>query len=222
MIKAVIFDFDGLIMDTETQEYRVIQEMFRENEAELPLEVWGRCIGTSTEAFDVMAYLEEQIGCSVDRDAFSIRRRKKVASALEKEKALPGVEAVLQEAKGLGLRIGLATSSGYEWISLHLRNLGLMDFFECIRTADDVENVKPDPALYVAAAGCLGVQPHEAIAFEDSANGAIAAKRAGMYCVVVPNKVTETMAFGDVDHRLKSMVGLELEALIDDVAGQEG
>ncbi|HEX7063533.1 MAG TPA: HAD family hydrolase [Bacillales bacterium] len=215
MIKAVVFDFDGLIMDTETPEYTVSKEMFREHGAELSLEVWGECVGTHAGYFDLVGHLEEQIEQTVDREDFQARRRKRILSMLENGKPLPGVERYLETAKELGLKIGLASSSHYDWVSGHLRRLGLLDNFECVCTADDVERVKPDPALYLQAAECLGVRPEEAVAFEDSANGARAAKRAGMYCVIVPNEVTASLAFGDVDHRMASMAEMELKALID-------
>ncbi|HET7580347.1 MAG TPA: HAD family hydrolase [Bacillales bacterium] len=215
MIQAVIFDFDGLILNTEKVEYRVLQGLFREHEAELPLDVWKECIGTQADFFDPVAYLEEQIAKTVDREAFVSRRRERVLAELEEEEALPGVENYLQAAKELGMKIGLASSSDYQWVSGHLRRLGLLEFFDCIRTSDDVEQVKPDPALYELTAECLGVKPEEAIAFEDSRNGSLAAKRAGLYCVVVPNEVTASMFFDDVDHRMASMAEMELAALID-------
>ncbi|KAF6602372.1 HAD-IA family hydrolase, partial [Bacillus sp. EKM417B] len=86
-----------------------------------------------------------------------------------------------------------------------LKELGLFDEFEVIQTADDVEEVKPNPELYLKAAEHLGVEPSECLAFEDSVNGSIAAKRAGMKCVIVPNKVTSALLFEEYDHRLESM-----------------
>ncbi|MFC7395354.1 HAD family hydrolase [Scopulibacillus cellulosilyticus] len=215
MIKAVIFDFDGLIIDTETRHFQVIQELFREYKAEMPLSVWQRCIGTHLDDWDEISYLEMQISQSIDRDKFNTRWQKKVLAKLETDKARPGVENYLLKAKALGLKIGLATSSGYDWVSGHLERLGLLQSFDCIRTRDDVKRVKPDPELYLTVAECLGVKPEEAVAFEDSLNGSLAAKRAGMYCVIVPNEVTATMSFGDVDHRMESMADIELKELID-------
>lgn len=214
MIRAVVFDFDGLILNTERVEYDTWQQMYREANAELPLKLWQKCIGTHADFFDPIAYLEEQIGKSIDKEAFHAQHRKKLMDALEKEQILPGVEDHLRAAKGLGLKVGLASSSHYDWVSGHLHRLGLFDKFDCIRTADDVEEVKPNPSLYLQAAECLGVKPEEAIAFEDSVNGAIAAKKAGMYCVAVPNEVTESMVFESADHRLQSLAEMELVTLI--------
>ncbi|MCY8051870.1 HAD family hydrolase [Bacillus spizizenii] len=214
MIKALIFDFDGLILDTETHEYEVLQEIFEEHGSVLPLSVWGKVIGTAA-GFRPFEYLEEQIGKKLNHEELTTLRRERFAKRMETEKARPGVEAYLNAAKDLGLKVGLASSSNYKWVSGHLKQIGLFDDFEVIQTADDVEEVKPNPELYLLAAKNLGVSPSECLAFEDSVNGSIAAKRAGMKCVIVPNKVTSTLMFEDYDHRLESMAEMELALLLD-------
>ncbi|WP_449539222.1 HAD family hydrolase [Ferdinandcohnia sp. Marseille-Q9671] len=218
MIKAVIFDFDGLIYDTETNEYNVLNEIFQEHGSELPLSVWGKVIGTQA-GFNAFLYLEEQIGKKVDQDQLTKIRRQRFEERMKNEGPLPGVEDYLTAAKKAGLKIGLASSSTYEWVSTHLKNLCLFDYFECIRTSDDVEKVKPDPRLYLETAKCLGVTPNECLVFEDSANGALAAKRAGMYCVIIPNEVTKDLEFCEVDHRLESMASVQLNELIQKIEG---
>jgi HAD superfamily hydrolase (TIGR01509 family) len=213
MIKAIIFDFDGLILDTETHEYEVLNEIFKEHQSELPLEVWGKLIGTIT-SFNPFSYLEEQTKKTFNHDELKKLQNERFSQRIMQEHARPGVIDYLDAAKSLGLKIGLASSSNYEWVSSHLKRLQLLDRFECIRTSDHVEHVKPDPALYVETAKCLGVNPEECIAFEDSANGALAAKRAGMKCVTVPNTVTKGLEFCEVDHSLESMAHMELKQLI--------
>ncbi|WFA06193.1 HAD family hydrolase [Bacillus sp. HSf4] len=219
MIKAVIFDFDGLILDTETHDYEVLQEIFQEHGSDLPMSVWGKVIGTAA-GFKPFHYLEEQIQKKLDHEELTKMRQERFVKRMENEKARPGVEAYLSAAKELGLKVGLASSSDYKWVSQHLKQLGLYDDFECIRTADDVEEVKPNPELYLQTAECLGVKPEECIAFEDSVNGSTAAKRAGMKCVIVPNQVTKTLLFEHFDHRLESMAEMELEQLIEKLSEQ--
>lgn len=209
LVKAIIFDFDGLILDTETHEYEVLQEMYAEHESELPLSVWGNVIGTQA-GFKPFEYLEEQLGKTLDHEALTEDRRSRFQKRMKDEAARPGVEAYLEAAKELGIKIGLASSSDYKWVSDHLKQIGLFDYFECIRTSDDVEEVKPHPELYLQTAQCLGVEPKDCVAFEDSVNGSIAAKRAGMKCVIVPNKVTSTLQFEEYDVRLESMAEIEL------------
>src|SRR5690625_1944209 len=133
---------------------------------------------------------------------------------LSSGKPRPGVKNYLNDAKKLNLKIGLASSSTYSWVSQYLEVLGIKDRFECIKTSDDVEKVKPDAALYLEAAKCLGLAPEECIAFEDSANGSQAATQAGMKCVVVTNPLTETMTFSGIDHKMKSMEEMDLESVI--------
>jgi HAD superfamily hydrolase (TIGR01509 family) len=214
LIQAVVFDFDGLIFDSETHEYECVREMFAEHGAELPLEVWGACVGREAGFFDPYAYLQEQAGISIDRETADWRRRERFQQRIQGECAIPGVEEALRAAKSLGLRIGLASSSTRDWVEGQLRRLGLLHYFDCVRTADDVERVKPDPELYLSALRCLGVDPANAVAFEDSPNGALAARRAGMYCVVVPNRVTERLEFGEHDLRLESLMQAELADLL--------
>ena len=99
---------------------------------------------------------------------------------------MPGVLDYLRDAHRLGLKVGLASSSSCAWVEGHLVRLGLREYFDCVRARDDVSITKPDPALFLSAVETLGVQPCEAIAFEDSRNGLIAARRAGLHCVAVP------------------------------------
>ncbi len=213
MIRALVFDFDGLVFDSETHEYAVIRDIFREHGAELPLEVWGTCVGTHSGAFDAHAYLEECVGRPLDREEIARLRRERFHERIEREGALTGVEACLEAARAMGLRIGLASSSRREWVLGQLSRLGLLPCFEAVRTADDVEHVKPDPELYLSVLDALGVAPAEAVAFEDSPNGALAARRAGMRVVVVPNSVTAALEFGEHDLWLESLE-VELATLL--------
>ncbi|MDM5197608.1 HAD family hydrolase [Fictibacillus enclensis] len=213
MIKAVVFDFDGLILDSETSVYLAIQEIFSKHSSHMPLEVWQQCIGTK-DFLDPFEYLEEQIGEKVDREGLRAMHHERVVAMLDGTSALPGVEDYLEAAKELGLKIGLATSSSRAWVTGYLEKLNLLPYFDCIKTSDDVEHVKPNPALYLEAVKCLGVKPEEAIAFEDSANGARAAKKAGLYCVVIPNEVTKGLLFGDVDHQMETMAELQFKELL--------
>jgi beta-phosphoglucomutase-like phosphatase (HAD superfamily) len=124
------------------------------------------------------------------------------------------VEETLAAARSLGLRIGLASSSSREWVHGQLARLGLPGWFECIRTRDDVARAKPAPDLYLSVLRHLGVHPSRAVAFEDSPNGALAARRAGMYCVVVPNAVTAALEFGEHHLRLDSLLQAGLADLL--------
>jgi HAD superfamily hydrolase (TIGR01509 family) len=214
LIEAVVFDFDGTIFDSETHEYEVIREIFAEHGAELPLELWGECVGREAGFFDPVAYLQEQTGRTLNPGELRRLRTERFHRRIQGEGAIPGVADALAAARVLGLRIGLASSSGAAWVRGQLERLDLLHYFDCVRTADDVPAVKPEPDLYLSVLECLGVEPRRAVAIEDSPNGALAARRAGMYCVVVPNPITTGLTFGEHDVRLQTLHGVELGELL--------
>jgi beta-phosphoglucomutase-like phosphatase (HAD superfamily) len=95
-----------------------------------------------------------------------------------------------------------------------------MRYLGAVRCRDDVTNVKPDPELFLSAAAALGVAPEQCMVIEDSANGVTAAKRAGMYCVVVPNSMTKDMAVDHADLRVGSLGEVTLPDMIGRLDGQ--
>lgn len=214
-MKALIFDFDGLILDTELPDYESWQQVYREHGCELPLEKWASIVGGTAESdFDPYDYLEECLGKEVDRENIWIERRKNYVETLEAQPVLPGVAEYLSSAKKLGLKLGVASSSPENWVLGHLRRLGLIDYFDCICTADDVQQTKPDPSLFLAAANDMEVEPEQVIVFEDSPNGVLGAKRAGMYVVAVPNPLTVQLSLEAADLILDSLAALDLNGLL--------
>jgi putative hydrolase of the HAD superfamily len=208
-IKAVIFDFDGTIIDTETIYFHVYKELLNEKfKIELPLEEFAKSIGTTDEAF--FQYIEAQTGIKIDTNQIIQLASERF---LEKKGILEvreGVVEKLEEAKELKLRIGLASSSSREWVEGFLRQFELRDYFSVIKTSEDVVKVKPDPSLYLKALEALQVEPHEALAIEDSHNGALAAIEAGMKCVVIPNQVTSFLKFHEKTIRSDSFAEFTL------------
>jgi HAD superfamily hydrolase (TIGR01509 family) len=213
-IHGLIFDFDGLILDTEESEFLSWQEMYKEHNAVLSLEHWAVCIGGSSELFDVYGHLEEQIGRPVVREEIAARRRVLHHEMLALKSVLPGVENYIESAKRLGLKLGVASSSSRAWVVGHLERLGLYGYFDYIRCGNEVAHKKPDPELYLAVLDGLGIQADEAIALEDSPNGVRAAQRAGIFCVAVPNVITGQLNLAHADLRLSSMADMPLEELI--------
>jgi len=214
MIKALIFDFDGLILDTETPEYLCWQEIYQAHGVSLSLSEWADYIG-STYTFDPHGHLERKVGHPVDRAAIRIRRSQRLAKLMAEQSLLPGVQEYIAEARKLGLKLGLASSSRRDWIAKHLSQLGLASCFDAIRCGDDVERTKPDPAVYLAALRALKVAGNEAIALEDSPNGVLAAKRAGLFCVAVPNALTRQLSFDNIaDLQLASLTEMPLRELL--------
>jgi HAD superfamily hydrolase (TIGR01509 family) len=213
-IRALIFDFDGLILDTETPDFQSWQETYRAYGGSISFAEWARWLGT-VGTFDPYAYLEGQLGRPIDRAAVRAQRRARFDELMEGKQALPGVIETLHEAKRLGLKLGIASSSPREWILRNLGPLGLASTFDSIRGGDDVGRTKPDPAVYCAALEALGVRAEQAIALEDSPNGVRAAKRAGIYCVAVPNALTRQLSFDHADLQIGSLADLPLEQLLE-------
>lgn len=214
MIKAIIFDFDGVILDSERIMYLVMQKMFNKYRVELPLSVWSQAIGTQ-HGFDSIGYLAKESGATINRNEFKEERDQLFNKLVDQEEVLPGVKSVIKQVVERDLKIGLATSSRGEWPRKHLKRLGLTDYFLSIKSWDDVQKVKPAPDLYLKTLESLEIEPREAIAIEDSFNGSLAAKRAGMFCIVVPNAVTKQMPFGHVDGCFKSLKDVNLDKLIN-------
>ena len=213
-IKGLIFDFDGLILDTETPDFSAWQQIFTSYKAELPLEKWEACIGTTNEVFDVISFLEDQIEKKVDRDQLKSLHRSMLLEILETQKALPGVEDYLKRAKELRLKVAVASSAPFIWLQKHLTRLELFHEFDAIVSSNDVKKVKPYPDLYLEALKKLNIKNNEAIAFEDSMNGMKAAQDAGIYCVVVPNSVTRQMQWDNANLIINSMAAVKLDKII--------
>lgn len=217
---GLIFDFDGLILDTELPEYQTWQEIYQSYGCELPIAVWATCIGTADDVFDPYAYLEEQAGRPVEREQVAPGWQARYAELLAAQALLPGVLDYLRAGKRLGLKLAVASSSPHTRIDAHLERLGIQQYFDCVRCREDVAQTKPQPDLFLAALACLGLAPGEAIAFEDSPNGILAAKRAGLFTVAVPNALTGGLALDHADLRLSSLADLPLAELLGRVDGE--
>jgi HAD superfamily hydrolase (TIGR01509 family) len=213
MIKALIFDFDGLILDTEGPEYQSWQEIYQAYGCSLSLSKWTEAIGT-LDTFDPYDDMAQQLGQPVDRAVVGARQRTRFNELMADQSILPGVERCIFKARELGLKLGLASSSSRRWVTGYLGQLGLQAYFDSIKCGDDVECTKPDPAVYVATLQALKVKAHEAIALEDSPNGVLAAKRAGIFCVAVPNAMTQQLSFDLADLQISSLAELSLEKLL--------
>ena len=216
-VRGLLFDFDGLIVDTETPSMASWQEMYREHGHELPLEQWMTLVGTIGAPFDPYTHLEELAG-PLDRETVLQRRRDHELSLTDVEDLRPGILEYLDDARALGLKTAIVSSSTNDWINRHLARLERAEHFEAIVAADhDVSRAKPAPTLYLEALDQLELGPEEAIAFEDSPNGIKAAKAAGIFCVAVPNGVTATLGLDEADLVLDSLADLPLRALIERV-----
>jgi len=213
-IRGLIFDFDGLILETEGPIYQSWQELFKSFGASISMEVWADYIGAAEDTFDPFDELARQTGRDVDRESLAGPRRRRETELVLGLPVLPGVEDYLETGRSLGLKIALASSSSCAWVNGHLSRLGLLDYFDHILASDDVQRTKPDPELFLLALERLGLPSEEAIVFEDSPNGVLAANRAGIFAVAVPNMLTRQLPLEHADLRLDSLVDLPLEDLL--------
>lgn len=213
-VRALIFDFDGLILETEGPIFQSWQELYRQYQRELSFDQWATIIGTAENDFDPLIDLAAQIETPLDGKMVDPLRRQRELDLIAEQVVLPGVMDYLEGAKRLGLKVGLASSSSCGWVTSHLERLGLLDYFDCIKASDDVKRTKPDPELYMQALQAFDLRPGQAVAFEDSPNGIRAAKQAGLFVVAVPNELTRRLALDEADIQLDTLADLPLEELL--------
>jgi HAD superfamily hydrolase (TIGR01509 family) len=210
---ALVFDFDGLILDTETPEFRAWQEVFAAHGGSLSTDDWAHVIGSTDSGWTAEGALAAQTGREFDHDDLYAEWKPRQVELLAAEQVRPGVLDLLGEAKRRGLALGVASSSPRWWVQGHLERLGLYECFDSVSTGDEVERTKPDPAVYRLAVGRLGVPGGSALALEDSPNGVRAAQAAGLRCVAVPNEVSRHLDLSAADALLVSLAELDLDAL---------
>jgi len=201
---AVVLDFDGLIVDTETPIFEAWLAAYRRRGHSVGLDEWQHALGTHG-GFDPLLHLDSLVGGTLDREAVLAEVKEATAKGCEGQPLLPGVEALLRDAKALGLGRAVASSSSCGWVDGWLRRHGIRDLLDVLVARDDVQKVKPDPELFLLAASRLGVPPGACVVFEDSPNGMRAALAAGMRCVAVPNALTRPLARPEVDLVLESL-----------------
>jgi HAD superfamily hydrolase (TIGR01509 family) len=212
-IRALLFDFDGLILDTETASRAGWEWAYREHGHELPEEKWALIVGT-TGAWSPMDYLEELVGEPLERDALNERRYAHELSLIEAEELRPGISDYLAAADDRGLKRAIVSSSSRRWIDMHLARLEREVGWDVILTADgNHSRAKPSPVMYLEALELLGVRADEAVVFEDSPHGVRAGKAAGIYTVAIPNSVTRDYGLEEADVVVQSLADLSPDEL---------
>lgn len=218
-VRALIFDFDGLIVDTESAMMTAWEGVLAGYGLSMPGALWRSVIGSRSCQSTILTHLEQQIG-PFDPEPV-VRRWSEARLALVAAQPLrAGVADYLSAGVAAGLRLGIASSASGEWVASQLRRVGVRDYFDVLSTCDGRRPPKPAPDVYLVALETLGVTAREAIAFEDSPNGVSAAKAAGLYCVAVPNTVTESLSFAGADMVLPSMAAMPLCRLLDTAAAR--
>ncbi len=208
-VAAVVFDFDGLLMDTESTMLESWQHEWRQHGLELDLDgFWPRHGGDVTE--DRYRRLATAVGPGYDR-AVSHARRTTHRNALNRHLELcPGIASWLDQGKAAGLRLAVATSSPSSWSRPLLAGVGRLDTFEVIACGDEVAHPKPAPDVYLLALERLRLTARQVVAIEDSPHGVVAAQTAGMRCIAIPNAHADPALFGSADLVLSSAADISL------------
>jgi HAD superfamily hydrolase (TIGR01509 family) len=214
-IRALLFDFDGTIVDTEGPAFRAWRETFEEHGHELLLRDWSAAIGT-IGGYDPVRQLELLTGRRLDPQAVREAVRRRHLELVELEALRPGIAEYVAAADSHGLEIAVVTSATSDWVSGMLERLAIAEGWHSFHCAEgDREVAKPRPDLYLRALEALGVEADEAIAIEDSPNGVRAAKEAGIVCVATPNAVTRDLDLSDADLVVGSLADLPLGQLLE-------
>lgn len=210
MIRALIFDFDGLIVDTEWPLIEAYRLVYLAHGVPFDETLFIRSVGHADYAFDPWHGFSPR----TDRAALELERRVHKDRLLLQQPVLPGVAELLDAARARQLRIGLASNSEHEWVEPHLTRLNLLHHFEFLACRGDAPTPKPAPDLYQRVLNQFGLRGHEAIAFEDSATGTLASKRARLHVVGVPNRCTAHHDLSAADLLLPSLAGVTLDTLL--------
>ncbi len=205
---AVLFDFDGVLVDTEEAIYQAWLRTFQAHGHDLPLEVYTRCIGSDFATWSPKTHLEELSGLAFDWHDLDARRQEEILHDLSGEGTMPGVIDLLEQLTRMGIRRAVVSSSSHHWVDGWLEKLAFADHFETVVCRGDAPQIKPAPDLYLEAAKRLGLLPADCLVIEDSLNGMKAAKAAGMKAWIVPNRVTAGLDFSAADRTFSSLTEL--------------
>lgn len=213
VLQALIFDFDGLMVDTETAIYHSWKEIYAAHGQELPLATYVQCVGSHGSAYDPLTELGSLTGLELDREevmAWQSQRNRELHSGLDTR---PGIREILAEAQQSNVLCAVASSSNALWVHGWLDKLHLRSYFTEIITRDDVARAKPAPDLFLLALQKLGISGQDALVLEDSVNGLIAACAANIPCVIIPNEVTSGLDFSAAKTVLPTLQGISLKRL---------
>lgn len=219
-VKALLFDFDGLILDTETTEFLIWHQIYREYGQVMLPETWGQIIGGyGISDFDGAVHLAQLVGNGLNPKELNARHRSESDALILQQPVLPGIVDYLRDARRMGLRLAVASSSPHNWVDGHLARLGLADRFDAIICREDVPpgRTKPHPDLFLKALDVLDVKANESIVFEDSPNGVSAARAAGIVVVCVPNPITTLLNIEGANRTFESLAQISLQELLIDL-----
>ncbi len=203
--RAVLFDFDGVLVDTEWAIYQSWRRVFETHGHPLPLEVYTRCIGSDFATWSAKTHLEELTGQAFDWHHLDARRQEEILRDLTGAGPMAGAVGWLERLAAAGIPCAVVSSSSHHWVDGWLVKTGLARYFRTVVCRGDAPRIKPAPDLFLEAARRLALAPAACLVIEDSLNGVIAAKDAGMSVWAVPNRVTGGLDFAAADRVFGSL-----------------
>jgi HAD superfamily hydrolase (TIGR01509 family) len=222
-LEAVVFDFDGVIVDSETPEYEAYRTLFERAGLSLSVEEWTSQVGIWTHDQDLVWHGRLCARCTVSPSLEDFRTQKRLLFAQRLSMVvMPGIERLLESLAAASIPIGIASSSPARWVVSAATRLGLRSQVQAIVTADDVEKRKPAPDVYLEVVRRLGVRTTHAVAIEDSGPGIAAALAAGLKTVVIPHWLTDRHDLNGAHLRVSSAGELTVSRLRHLVAGGAG
>jgi len=222
-LRALLIDFDGTIVDTESPETFLWEETFRSYGVEFPAAYFTWAVGRGADEIverplDILVRLLSAEGRLphdfAGMEIESEYRRRRLA-AIEAEPIRPGILELLQEAQAEGIPCAVVSSSRHDWVDGHLARRNLAGYFTLTVCADDAERAKPWPDLYQLACRRLAITPQQAVAIEDSPNGVRAAVDAGLFAIAVPNPLTKDLDLSHASIRVETLAGISLDQIRD-------
>ena len=213
-VAAVIFDFDGIVLDSETPEYESHRRIYERCGVTLAVDEWCGVIGTWSEGHDEQWFnrLCAQSAEAPDRDAY-FHERRRIFEEIVPAAPMRGVQQLLTTLRQARIPAAIASSAPARWVVGAVDRLGLRPLLDAVVTGDEVARRKPAPDVYLEAARRLGVDPRRSIAIEDSSPGIAAARAAGMKAVAIPHWLTERHDLSGADLTVAHAGELTIERL---------
>lgn len=206
--RGIIFDFDGVLVDTEWAIFSSWVELFAREGQLLTIADYAPCLGAGYSHWDPARYLEQLTGKTYDWERENAARQARIEAELSSSKLMLGAPELLEWCCAQGIRLTVASSSSRRWVGGWLERLQAMPYFPRIFCRTDGYAVKPNPALFLAAQEYLDLPAEDCLVVEDSENGIAAAVKAGIPCVAIPNRLTALCNLSAADYRASSLADL--------------
>ncbi len=207
-IRGLIFDFDGVLVDTEWAIYQSWVRLYAREGQHISIATYAPCLGAGYSHWDPAAHLERLTGKHYDWEKETPVRQAQIEAELAQMGLMPGAQELLDWCAGQGIALTVASSSSRRWVQGWLERLGIFDRFVGTFCRTDGYAVKPDPALFLAAQSCLHLPAEQCLIIEDSENGTISAQNAGIPCIAIPNRMTAGCNLSRAAYREESLTSL--------------